>query len=454
MLNTIMRNLFITLTVIFSTLIIYSTNIYAATNEAKSDIVVKDYTWSSSGTGRAAILKDITLVNKSSKDYKNIEFKINLYSRNDIPMGTLRGTIQKILPANSEQTYSNIKMGIMNTDLQESTAKIVRAELSGRARFEDPKNLIIIKNWEFKGGNYSTEGFIEEITIENKSDRHFKNIDLKVSDLGTRGPKVGQEGYVTKVTIHKILPAKTTRTFNNINVGFSHPDVTERMITVSDAKIITSKELRYLLAKDENERKEVAEDLKESNITIEEEDYEEIDKRLSLSQRYQKKLAEEKGEEYDPELKLESIDKDYKKEMEKQSADAAETANDNIESQEKKITTLEEYEKYLGTTEEEAFPRADIRVRDFEWGTGVPGTLGIIRKLVLENTSNIPYTKIEVEVVFLTPTGSALSSNKFKIYETLPPNTTKEFKNVKVGIINSLPNERDISIEVLDAQDL
>ncbi|NIP29374.1 MAG: hypothetical protein GTO02_03185 [Candidatus Dadabacteria bacterium] len=432
--------IFSLLFIIISIITINTTPANAGSNEATKDIAVKDYTWSSSGTGRAAVLKNITLKNTSTKDYKNIEIKIDLYTRAGTPLGTLRGTIKKILPAGSEQTFNNIKLGIMSADLEDSTARVVKAELSGRARFQDPKNLIIIKDWKFEGDNYSTEGFIKEITIENRSDKHFKNINLKISNLGTKGPKVGYEGYVSKITIHKILPAKTTRTFKDINVGFSHPDVTERLITVSDAKIITRKELRYLLAKDNNEKTELAKDLKSSNITIDEKDYEEIDKKLSLAQRYQKKIAENKGE-----VKVKTLDPEDKNEM-----------NQNISetTEKKKIETIEEYERYLGGDTEEAFPRTDIRVRKFEWGTGVPGTIGVIRKLVLENTSNIPYTKIEIEVVFLTPTGVALSSNKFKIYEMLPPNSTKEFKNVKVGIINSLPNSRDMSIEVVDAQDL
>ena len=147
--------------IIFISLLILNTDTaFSAKNDADTDIAVKDYTWLSSGSGRAAILKDITLINKSSKDYKNIEVKIDLYSRSGVPLGTLRATINKILPSNSEQTYKNIKMGIMSTSLEDSTAKIVRAELSGRAKFEDPRNLIVIKDWKFKGGNYSTEGFI------------------------------------------------------------------------------------------------------------------------------------------------------------------------------------------------------------------------------------------------------------------------------------------------------
>lgn len=90
----------------------------------KRVIVVKDYKWASGGMGRPAIMKEITLQNIGKYDYKNIGIEVDLYTKNDIPLGSLRGTVRDVLPHGSEKTFYNIKFGIMSAELQNTTARV------------------------------------------------------------------------------------------------------------------------------------------------------------------------------------------------------------------------------------------------------------------------------------------------------------------------------------------
>ncbi|MCZ6639726.1 MAG: hypothetical protein O6830_07160, partial [Candidatus Dadabacteria bacterium] len=69
------------------------------TESVKRVIVVKDYKWASGGMGRPAILAEITLENRGNHDYKDIAIEVDLYTKNDIPLGSLRSTINEILPS-------------------------------------------------------------------------------------------------------------------------------------------------------------------------------------------------------------------------------------------------------------------------------------------------------------------------------------------------------------------
>jgi hypothetical protein len=87
----------------------------------KRVLLVKDYKWASGGMGRPAIMKEITLQNVGKYDYENISIEVDLYTKNDIPLGSLRGTIHDILPHGSEKTFYNVKFGIMSAELQNTT---------------------------------------------------------------------------------------------------------------------------------------------------------------------------------------------------------------------------------------------------------------------------------------------------------------------------------------------
>ena len=210
-----------------------------------------------------------------------------------------------------------------------------------------------------------------------------------------------------------------------------------------NAKTLSTKELRYILA--EKNKKEGIISSKENYVTIEKQT-----RKLSLAERYKKKIEERKAET--------------------ESTNNANEVNDFVESSPQEIEPTDEKVVSKGSTEnkpvdedpqiatidedEVPLPKYDIVIKDFEWGSGVPGSLGILKKVTLKNKSGINYSKIHLLVEFLSPQGITLASNDIRIYDMLPARKTREFENLKVGIIVVLPNERNMRISVKDAESL
>ncbi len=580
-------------------LTVQAQNVFGESNNAKQDIVVKDYTWKSYGPTRPAILKDITLKNLSLTDYTNIEIEIDFYSKSGTPRGSIRGVVKEILPAGSEVTYNNIKFGIMNTILEDSTAKVVKAKEEGAGPISFVGRSIVIKEVEFGEAQFGTEAFIKKITLENKTDINYKNVKVKISDLGVQGAKVGYEGYVNKIKINKVIPANSTVTLENINIGFTHPDSKEKLVTVSEATPVSTKELKYLYGK----QKDSVKITQGAQIS-------EKEKRLSLVQRYRQSLKEKNIKVNDPGQPQSSSDKNEdgdmsfsiveeaeekviaKKEIKEEikvepqpspkvsvekkiveaknktpetklpefeekvednedefistlqpieaseeiAVDTTENQNELIEDSQEKEANMVEIEETpqrdivvkeevetpekieipsvntevastsdfsndspgspnsnsLSTDSDESFgndtdssgsditfsddedletasirdynvafddevplPKQDLVVKQFSWGSGIPGTLGRLRKLTLENISRIAYTDIDILVEYFSPTGIPLGSSQFKITEkVIAPNETKEFKNIDVGLVQLIPDESYIKISVRNAKDI
>ena len=218
---------------------------YAQSNP-REDLTVTDYSWKSYGVGRMATLGEITVANSGKTGYKNIKIRVDLFTRTGKLLGSLHGKIPGELPAGSQKTFSNLDLGLMNSDLEDSEAMVTGAEVSESSSSAGAENVIFIKNWEFEGASFGTEGFITEITLENTGKNHFKNIKLLLTEKdGGDGPG---STHLSSVTIHNVLPAGEERTFTGINVGFSSPKAVERSIAVSGAETITTKELNYILS--------------------------------------------------------------------------------------------------------------------------------------------------------------------------------------------------------------
>ncbi len=447
-----------TLIIAFLVTLLFSSNssLLAQHNIKPQDaIVIKDYAWKSGGRGLPAILREITLENTSSKDFRNIEIEIELYTKDHIPQGSLRGIIKDTLPAGSEKTFRDIKLGIMNSELQNSTARIVRAEEIEKGTPTHPRHLLLVKDWKITANKFGTEAILDEITIENRSKKNFKDIKIKIGNLGVKsGPKVGPEGYTSIVTIHDFIEAKTTKTFRDINIGFSHPETKRHYVYVVDAKPLSNKELRYMLAKD-NKLKRFKKKTDADDVTKDQNKKKEEHK-LTLAERYRKELQEKQKEQtQDLKTKVDDTTESNKTKrdalkdtyVEKTSTARSEKFSD-IKTHSKKESThpIEE------TEEEVPLPKYDIVVESFRWGSGIPGTVGTIETLVLKNISNIDYGKIHLVVEFFSPTGIPLASNDLRINEILPAGKERTFKNLKVGLIQVLPDERNIKIRVKDAE--
>ncbi|MGI9533756.1 MAG: hypothetical protein ACR2NW_02295 [Thermodesulfobacteriota bacterium] len=463
MLRKVLEN-FASILLIFIPILIYSAQIsFAEVIKADKAIVVVDYDWASSSVGNQGVLKSITLKNTSLQTFENINIEVELYSVTDVPLGSVRGAIKDVLPPGETKTFERVKLGLMHTDMQRSIARIVNADFVETGTPVLPKNLILVKDWEWLGDQFGTEGILKEITLENRSNNNYKDVKIRINDLGVRGPaKVGTEGFATSVVIHDILPAQSTSTYTNLNVGFRHPDATSTYIYVSDAREISDKEIRYIIKKEQKQGK--YDTAQKVQISVEGDP----DRQLTLAERYRKKLEETdvayQGDTTSGDSTEEQTDQqisvskkgpqvatmDDKKDI---GTDAEEFDKESILRSNKSDKILpKEIDIGYASDDEVALPEHDIQVKDFKWGSGIPGSQGIIKELTLKNTSGITYSRINLEVEFRSSTGVPLASHDFTVVDVLPPNATKTYENIKLGVIVVLPNERDMIITVKDAK--
>jgi len=103
-----------------------------------------------------------------------------------------------------------------------------------------PKDLILVKDWKWAGANFGAGGILKEITLENRSKEDFTDLRIRIDYLGTKGPKEGYGGPTSIFVIHDSLPARSVKTFKDINVGFRHPDERGERIRLLYAKTITN----------------------------------------------------------------------------------------------------------------------------------------------------------------------------------------------------------------------
>ncbi len=104
----------------------------------------------------------------------------------------------------------------------------------------EPKDLILVKEWEWAGPSFGASGLLKTITLDNRSKRTFTDLRIRIDYLGTTGPKEGYGGPTSIFVIQDTLPAGSAKTFKDINIGFRHPDERREKITVLSAKAISN----------------------------------------------------------------------------------------------------------------------------------------------------------------------------------------------------------------------
>jgi len=269
----------------------------------QSALRIVDHQWRSSGTGNLALLKFITIQNVGNKSYENISIEVDLYSYTDIPHGSIRSTIKENIPSGSTKTFINLSFGMISTDLEKTVFRITGADILQEEGQLLPKDLILVKDWEWSGASYGTEGILKYITLENISDKNYKNIEINIEYS-----KVADVEVVPFRTIIKdLLPANSEKTFTDINIGFRYSGSRSENITVLNAKRVYKKEFRSRMAKkgikiDEDTPGMEAYSPSDIEINIE-------DKNLTLAERYRKHvLKSEPQSKTDSEIIEEEID--------------------------------------------------------------------------------------------------------------------------------------------------
>ncbi len=393
-------------------------NAWAKATAPEDEITVKDYKWGSGGAGTVGILKEITLENKGKTALKNIEIEANMYTINDVPLGSLRSTIHDVLPPEGTKTFYNINFGFMHSDLQKTIIRIVKAETVETVFSPRPSDLIVVKNWEWSGGQYATEGILKEITLENKGTTNYKDIEIQLEYFSPSGEKIGP----STVIIHDILPAKSEKTFYGINVGFRQPQIKKTVITVTDA----------LRAPIRRPRPSVA-------------------KAGTPTQKLGKRVSTKAGAAGESKNKTEGKQASAPSNVANPPEEGSAKGKDVVVAppEEGETTGIEApKEQPAQEEEEEPIPEEDIVVKDFKWGGGITGTIGVVREITLENKSDTTYSNIRIRIDFYSRSDRRrLGFNEVTIHDILPANSEKTFKNVKAGYLNFLPEDIEIKID-------
>ncbi len=326
--------------------------------------------------------------------------------------------------------------------------------------------MILVKSWEWSGGQYGTEGILKEITLDNRSSEAWKDIEINVNFLGTKGGKMGVKGFTSRAVIHDVIPPRSERTYYGINVGFRHPDSKEVLITVRRAKPISDKELKIKMAKKEGKKAvkkkkkgEQPTTVTEDGTVIPDPNYDESGRKLSLSEKYKKKLEEEQGvapadtdTTSDDQVTLSDTPSTETESSVKQAIKAPkDTPDTSTTAQADDTSVSEDEDEYEYEYEEEVpLPTEDIVVEDFKFSGAVPQTMGRLTEITLRNLSDIPYTKIELKIDFFSfQQETPMFSNRATIVDVLPAKSEKTFKNIEAGFINAIPEE--VRVKVLDA---
>lgn len=269
----------------------------------QSALKIIDHQWRLSGTGNQALLKFITIQNLGKKSYENISIEVDLYSYTDIPQGSIRSTIRGNIPSGSTKTFINLSFGIISTDLEKTVFRITGADIIQEEGQLLPKDLILVKDWEWSGGSYGTEGILKYITLENISDKNYKNIEINIEYSEIADTEV----VPFRAIIKDFLPANSEKTFTDINIGFRYSGSRSENITVLNAKRVYKKEFRLRMAKkgikiDEDTPGMEAYSPSDIEINIE-------DRNLTLAERYRKYvLKSEPQPKTDSEIIEEEID--------------------------------------------------------------------------------------------------------------------------------------------------
>lgn len=366
----------------------------------ENNLKVKSHSWKSHGVGRLAELREITIENSGGTDYENIEIRVSLFNAKGKFSGSLRGTIDGFVAAGSEKTFFDVSLGLMNTVLGKSEASVTTARESQRRSAESASDAIVVKDWKFESGTtLGSEGFITEITLENTGKRHFRNIRILFTETGVDGS--ARREHSSLLIIRDFLPAGEEKTFRDLNAVFSLPGARQRSVAVSGAERISSKELGYLMAEASHGK-------------------------TSLNERPPRE-REETGENPREEERIPpSPEPSY------------------------------EYEEPEDMEREElvALPERDIKIRSFRWGTGIPGSMGTLSELVLENAGDFAYGEIQFRIEFFSDRGSYLGSNRFKVDGILSPGQTTRLENVSVGFINKFHDPERLRLKVFRAEAL
>lgn len=321
------------------------------------DISVEGFKWRSGGAGRRAVFSEITLKNSGNRNYSEITLRARFYTRDDIPMGGVRGTIKDGIKAGETKTFRNVRLGMMNSGMDYVKVGIVSARAAKGEKKSHPL-IVTERKWTPSGGGTGV-GTLKSITVKNPSAVPYGAVTFHIIQ------KQGERMLISnKLTMKKIAEANSETVYRDVNPGFFHPSAEEIIVSVVSAHPVSRKHAAVLGHK-----------------------------------------TAEKTE----------------------AGESAERARDD---------------------KDEPVPGYDIEIKEFEWGSGIAGGAGIIKRLVLKNRSGTEYKDVTMLVEFLSSRGTPVTSVDFRIKNPPTPGKTTAYKNLVTGIMSVSPDKKSVKISV------
>ena len=429
---------------------------------AQKALVIKDFKWRSGGMGRHGILKEITIENIGKRSYKNIEIEAEFFTYTDMTQGSLRSTIKEIIEPGAIKTFHDLKFGIMHSALQKTVLRVTTAKTvsTGVGAYINPSELVFVKEWEWTGGRYGTEGVFKQVVLENRSEKDLKNLELLVEYIGGKI----RRSYA-RVLIQDILPAKSTKKFMNVNVGFRHPEANKEIVSVIKAEISREKKVykkRVIKRRVASVKPGQPAGQSPAGQAPAGKSFEQIDERdMSPTQRRKAKILHKRAEAETVVVEREHFGSTLAEEMKPPEA-VASIKKDSALLEERTApkfvpaesaeepASIEYIEIEEEVIEENPIPDQDILVTDFKVRHTVPYTVGYFDTLVLENKSTITYRRIKLLVNFYSRTDNRpLGSAVVFVNDLLDPKAVKKLRNVKIGFLNLEPEV--VVVRVKDA---
>ncbi|MGH7791534.1 MAG: hypothetical protein ACREOB_04390, partial [Thermodesulfobacteriota bacterium] len=285
-------------------------------------------------------------------------------------------------------------------------------------------------------------------------------IDAKLISAKELRYRLAEKGVRVKTKPKKV--AKKTGVETGGESAEDQSQISEKTISEEESNLTLAERYRKKLTQKSEEERSTPQspETTESSGEISKESESEGEE-IALKSSGEKKAIDEEAQEED-EVEEESASEDgiigkasklgkrivgvFKGDSEETQEETEETEVSSTEGEATTVLEIPEEEE----EEEVAIPKDDIIVKDFKLGGGTAGTIGILEEITLENRSGINYRNIQLAVEFFAGSDRRpLGSNKITIYGSLPANSEKVFRNVKIGFLNSIPE--DMAIRAVDA---
>ncbi len=121
-----------------------------------------------------------------------------------------------------------------NAEFEAKRAKYAEMNELRRQYESDPKTALAVVDMRWSKGGFDNVMIIDSLVVENKAPIAMKDFDVLCVHSGPSGTEMDRNSR----TIYEIVPAGSTSTFREINMGIIHSQAVSSRCEISDAKIM------------------------------------------------------------------------------------------------------------------------------------------------------------------------------------------------------------------------